>query len=173
MAVQIDRTRVVLPAPGVEPVPADHVPVRVEVAEEAIGDDHFPGVVLHLLPALDDLGPLEDDLLAGGRPVHDTPVIGSAATRRADSLAIDPLVDGNDVARLRLLGGVLHGAPRGGRRPGIGVMALDADMELGGGRGGRENRDAENLGEDDLHVLLLELWLDRSLSMGDDNAGTL
>jgi len=100
VVIQIDRTGVMLPIPGTKPVAADQVLVRVEVSEKPVGDGDLPGIVLQFVPALDDLGALDDDFLAFGGLVKDAFVIGRPAARRIDSFAIGPLMDDYHVARL-------------------------------------------------------------------------
>ena len=63
-------------------------------------------------------------------PVDDPLVVAAAAARRPDLLAVDAFVDGDDIARLRRVGGALDRVERGRFRAGIGVVAADGHVEL-------------------------------------------
>ena len=90
-----------LAALGIEPVAVDEVAVGIEAAEERIGEGHFPDIALNLHPVLDDFRALDLDLLAGRGLIDDAFGVGLAAARRADALAVDAFMDGDDIARLR------------------------------------------------------------------------
>ena len=125
-----------LAALGIEPVAVDEVAVGIEAAEEGIGQGHFPDIVLDLHPVLDDFRPLDLDLLAGSGLVDDALRVGFTAARRADAFAVNAFVHGDDIARLREIGGALDRAERRRLRTGVGVVAVASHMEVGGVNGG-------------------------------------
>jgi hypothetical protein len=57
---------------------------------------------------------------------------------------------GDEISRLREIGGTLDRAKRGVRRPGIGVVAAESDMEAGGVQRGQWCK--QQSGENVLHV---------------------
>ena len=130
---------------AIEPVAVDQVAVGIEAAEERIGQGHLPDIVLDLHPVLDDFRPLDLDLLARRGLIDDALRVGLAAARRADAFAVDALMHGDDIARLRQVGGVLDRAERSRLRAGVGVVAAGGDMELGGM--GRSQRRQQQNGE--------------------------
>jgi len=130
VAVEVDRAAVVVASLALEPVAVDQVAIRIEVAEEAVGDCDLPRVVLHLLPALDDLGTFDHDLLTGRGLIHDAFGVRGSATGWRHALAIRPLMHRHDVARLRDLRRLRDRPKRLRRRPGVFVTARNGDMRL-------------------------------------------
>ena len=58
---------------------------------------------------------------------------------------------GDDVAGQGQIGGPLNGAERSGRRSGIGIAALEGDVDFGGGRGDRQTDDDDGKNEGFAH----------------------
>ena len=112
----------------VTPFALNHVAERIVAVEKCIGDHDLPGVSYDLLPALHGLGTGDDHLFAGSRLIDDAPGIGRSAARRIDALAVDAGMDGDGIARLGKVGGMLDAAERRGRCPGTGVTAGDGDV---------------------------------------------
>ncbi len=103
MAVQVDGAGMVLAPLTVEPVPLDRIAEGIEVAEEAVRQDHLPHIVAGLGPAGDDFRSLDDDVFPVGCPVGNALGIGCAATWWIDPLAVNACMHRNRIARLRLV----------------------------------------------------------------------
>ena len=116
IAVEVHRAGVMRPLQGTEPVAADEIAVRIELAEERVGERRFPGVALDLLPLLDNLRALDFHLLARRRLVDDAAGVRQSAPRRADAFAIDAFMDRDDIAGLGLPGGGRNRLEHLGRR---------------------------------------------------------
>ena len=100
LAVEIDGAGVVLPAAGIEPTAMNQIAVGIELAEERVGDGHFPDIALNRLPVFDRFRPRDLDLFARRRLVDDALGVGVAAAWRVDAFAVDALADGDRIARL-------------------------------------------------------------------------
>ena len=114
-----------------DPVALDLLRERIERAEPVVGDDRLPHGPLARLPARDDLGALDDDVLALGRLVGDPPPVADAATARLDPLAVLAGVHGHRVARLRDGGRVADRPQRVLRRPIGAVRPVGRDVQHG------------------------------------------
>ena len=137
--VPVDRPGVVLPSLVVEPVAADQVGIRIEVAEETVVDGDRPGVVLRSRPAPHDLRPLDHHLFTWCRLVGDALVVGAAPAGWRHPLTVGPCVHRHHVSRLRP-------GRRGRDRPerllpasAVGVVPGHRDVVLASlqGRGGK------------------------------------
>ena len=107
----------------------DEVAVGIEAAEERIGQGHFPDIVLNLHPVLDDFRALDLDLLARRGLIDDALRVGLAAARRVDAFAVNAFMHGDDIARLREIGGALDRAERRRLRAGVGVVAAGGNVD--------------------------------------------
>src|SRR5206468_3002106 len=95
-AVQIDLAQVAALRRD-DPVAADDLAVRVEVAEQGVADGHLPHRAAVVDPAGDALGALDDDVLALGGLIGDAAGVAEAAVSRFDPLTVFALVHDDGV----------------------------------------------------------------------------
>ena len=155
VAVEINRAGVMVAALGIEPVAVNEVAVGIEAAEERIGERHFPSVVPNLHPVLDDFRPLDLNLLSRSGLIDDALRVGFAPARRADAFAVNAFMHRDDIARLGKVGGMLNGAERSRAGAGVGIIAIDGDMEIGGLDCGNKCEGGQECDEYGFHICSL------------------
>ena len=101
-----------LTAHGIEPVSMDDIAVGIESAKERVFDRRFPDVSLRPHPVLRLLRAGNHNLFAGRGLIDDALRVRGASPRRTHSLAVDPSVHPDHVARLRQIGRMLNRAER-------------------------------------------------------------
>jgi len=124
------------PALVLKPIAAYQVRVRVEAAEKCVRQGDLPDVVLDFDPVFDHLRALDLHRFPGGRLIDDALGVGLAAARRGDAFAIGAGMHGDDITRLGEHGGSLDAAQWGGLGAGMGVVAIEGDMQVGGNQRG-------------------------------------
>src|SRR5580658_2772026 len=102
IAVEIDRSCMVHATLGIEPIPMQHVAVRVELTEETIRQRYPPHIALKPRPSFDDLGARDLHTLARRSSVDDPVVICGATARRRDALTVDAFMNRDHVTRERM-----------------------------------------------------------------------
>ena len=128
IAVEINRAGMMPAAVVPKPVPVNEFRVGIEAAEESVRQDHLPGVTRDLLPTLDRFRASEDNLLAGRGLIDDALRVGLPAAGRADALAINALVDSNDIAGLSTQRGGGNALERLGLRAIASVVSLHRNV---------------------------------------------
>jgi hypothetical protein len=133
-AVEVDVAEVLVGgALGIDdPVAGDLLGVRVEVAEEGVGDGHLPHRAAVRLPAGDPLRALDDDVLALGGLVGDAARVAEAAAAGLHPLAVLPRVHDHGVARPGEGGGPIDRTEGLVLASGVGVRAGGRHVEHGG-----------------------------------------
>ena len=102
LAVKIDIPAVVPLAIG-QPIPGQYKGVGVVVAKKRIPKLGFPYSAALLLPALDNLGTLDDDFFALCCTVGYAGVFPCPAARRVNAFAVSTFAHGNRIAGLSYL----------------------------------------------------------------------
>ena len=152
LAVQVDGAGMVRPAFGIEPVAVNEIAVGIEAAEERIGQDHFPDIILDLHPVLDDLRSPDLNLLARRGLIDDALRVGLAAARRADAFAVNALMHGDHVARLREIGGAAGSCGTGPPGvPGLTSLPLVATWNSAAPAAVLERKNARNVNGGGFH----------------------
>ena len=124
----------------IEPIATNEIGVGIEAGKKRIGQRRLPDAGLNFDPVGNDFLTFDGNFLTGGRLVNDALVIAQSAAWRIDALAINALMNQNDIPRQGKLGSALDGAQRQLCGPGLGIIAVRADGKFAGGSGHRRQR---------------------------------
>ncbi len=133
-AVEVDVTqmlrRVGVAVRRVQPVAEDRFAVRVERAEERVGQRHLPHIAAIAFPGGDAFGFLDDGALPLGRAIGDAFQIADAAVGGINLFAVDALVHDDGVPRAGQFGGLRNRGERVREVARRQIVAIGTDVEL-------------------------------------------